>query len=88
MSPTKMALDLLNLARDAVATPREDIQLAKDVLALFVDSGLAAGMLKDSLTPDAAEFAQDSVDIEEEAKLGVLATEADITTAKQKLGGP
>ena len=81
MSPSPLAQALLQLASDALENPTDDAQLAKDVLELFLSSGLDAALLSGYLTDADQKSADANTDIREEAKLRILAGEAEIAKA-------
>jgi len=78
MSTSPLAQALIQLASDALSHPTDDVRLAKDVLELFLSSGLDAAILSGYLTDADQRSADANTDIREEAKLRILAAEAEM----------
>ena len=75
MSVSTLVVGLEKLTADILDNPRDDIQIAKDILDLFLASGLDASILSGYLTDADARSAEANADIREEAKLRILEAE-------------
>lgn len=64
---------LITLIADVILNPRDDVQLAKDVLRVFIASGFDAGILMGYLTDADQKNADANTDLKEEAKLAIEA---------------
>lgn len=82
MKNSQLTQALVQLASDALANPRDDVQLAKDVMNLLLSFGVDAALLSGYLTDADQRSADANVDIREEAKLRILEGEAEIAKAK------